>query len=101
MAAISLDLTGAASATGPRQDVAPPPAKAIGGPSAPRRRPTWATMLRRLARSAAFFGSWAPKGLYARALIIIIAPIVILQSILTFVFLDRHWQAVTRRLSTA
>ncbi len=43
----------------------------------------------------------APKGLYTRALIIIIAPIVILQSILTFVFLDRHWQAVTRRLSTA
>ena len=38
------------------------------------------------------FGSWAPKGLYTRALIIIIAPIVILQSILTFVFLDRHWQ---------
>ncbi len=42
-----------------------------------------------------------PKGLYARALIIIIAPIMILQSILTFVFLDRHWQVVTRGLSTA
>ncbi len=56
---------------------------------------------RRLTRSAAFLGSWAPKGLYARALIIIIAPIVILQSILTFVFLDRHWQAVTGRLSVA
>jgi two-component system, OmpR family, osmolarity sensor histidine kinase EnvZ len=42
-----------------------------------------------------------PKGLYARALIIIVAPILILQSILTFVFLDRHWQVVTRRLSTA
>jgi two-component system osmolarity sensor histidine kinase EnvZ len=40
-----------------------------------------------------------PKGLYARALIIIIAPIVILQSILTFVFLDRHYRAVTGRLS--
>jgi two-component system osmolarity sensor histidine kinase EnvZ len=46
-------------------------------------------------------GAWAPKGLYARALIIIIAPIVILQSILTFVFLDRHWQVVTGRLSIA
>jgi two-component system, OmpR family, osmolarity sensor histidine kinase EnvZ len=45
------------------------------------------------------FGSWAPKGLYARALLIIIAPIVILQSILTFVFLDRHYQAVTGRLT--
>ena len=52
-------------------------------------------------KASAYLGSWAPKGLYTRALIIIIAPIVILQSILTFVFLDRHWQAVTRRLSTA
>ena len=41
-----------------------------------------------------------PKGLYARALIIIIAPMVLLQSVLTFVFLERHWQTVTRRLST-
>src|SRR6188474_1707550 len=41
-----------------------------------------------------------PKGLYARALIIIIAPVVLLQSVLTFVFLERHWETVTRRLST-
>ncbi len=40
-----------------------------------------------------------PKGLYTRALIIIITPIVILQSILALVFLDRHWQVVTGRLS--
>jgi len=42
-----------------------------------------------------------PKGLYARALIIIIAPIVILQSVVAFVFMERHWQTVTRRLSAA
>jgi len=54
-----------------------------------------------LSRWLSFIGAWAPKGLYTRALIIIIAPIVILQSILTFVFLDRHWEVVTRRLSTA
>jgi two-component system osmolarity sensor histidine kinase EnvZ len=42
-----------------------------------------------------------PKGLYARALIIIIAPVVLLQSVLTFVFLERHWETVTKRLSTA
>jgi two-component system, OmpR family, osmolarity sensor histidine kinase EnvZ len=42
-----------------------------------------------------------PKGLYARALIIIIAPMVLLQSVITFVFLERHWETVTRRLSTA
>ena len=46
------------------------------------------------------FGDRMPKGLYARALIIIIAPMVLLQSVLTFVFLERHWQTVTHRLST-
>ena len=42
-----------------------------------------------------------PEGLYSRSLLIIIIPIVILQGILTFVFLDRHWQLVTRKLSSA
>ena len=42
-----------------------------------------------------------PKGLYSRSLLIIIVPVVILQGILTFVFLDRHWQLVTRKLSSA
>jgi len=42
-----------------------------------------------------------PKGLYTRALIIIIAPIVLLQSVLVFVFMERHWEFVTKRLSTA
>ncbi len=65
-------------------------------------------MLRRLARIVrfpmlrrfrTFFRDSMPKGLYARALIIIIAPMVLLQSVLTFVFLERHWQMVTRRLS--
>ncbi len=68
---------------------------------AKRHGPRWAQAEQTLRRLTAALGSWAPKGLYARALIIIIAPIVILQSILTFVFLDRHWQVVTSRLSTA
>ena len=42
-----------------------------------------------------------PKGLYTRTLIIIIAPIVLLQGVLAFVFMERHWQSVTRRLSEA
>lgn len=42
-----------------------------------------------------------PKGLYGRSLIIIIAPMVILQSVLAFVFMERHWQTVTQRLSAA
>src|SRR5499427_1441535 len=41
----------------------------------------------------------APKGLYARALIIIIAPIVLLESVVAFTFMERHWNQVTRRLS--
>ena len=45
--------------------------------------------------------SLMPKGLYARALIIIIAPIVLLESVVAFVFMDRHWQEVTYRLSSA
>ncbi|MDJ1159292.1 ATP-binding protein [Chelatococcus sp. SYSU_G07232] len=48
-----------------------------------------------------WFGSFLPKGLYARSLIIIIAPMVILQSVIAYVFMERHWQLVTRRLSSA
>ncbi|MGI9351757.1 MAG: ATP-binding protein [Rhizobiaceae bacterium] len=40
-----------------------------------------------------------PKGLYGRSLIIIIAPMVLLQSVIAFVFMERHWQTVTQRLS--
>jgi two-component system osmolarity sensor histidine kinase EnvZ len=42
-----------------------------------------------------------PKGLYARSLLIIIAPMVILQSVIAFVFLERHWNLVTQTLSVA
>jgi len=54
-----------------------------------------------LKRTARFIANQMPKGLYARALIIIIAPVVLLQSVVAFVFLERHWDLVTRRLSTA
>jgi two-component system osmolarity sensor histidine kinase EnvZ len=47
------------------------------------------------------FKAMMPKGLYARALVIIIAPMVILQSVVAFVFMERHWSLVTRRLSAA
>jgi two-component system osmolarity sensor histidine kinase EnvZ len=42
-----------------------------------------------------------PKGLYARALLIIIVPMVLLQSVVAFVFMERHWNTVTQRLSAA
>lgn len=46
-------------------------------------------------------GDVLPKGLYARSLIIIIAPVVLLQSVIAYTFMERHWQLVTRRLSSA
>ncbi|MEM7619946.1 MAG: ATP-binding protein [Pseudomonadota bacterium] len=46
-------------------------------------------------------GGLLPKGLYVRALLIIITPIVLLIFVLTFVFMERHWESVTKRLSTA
>ena len=52
-------------------------------------------------RAARKLGALLPKGLYARALLIVIAPIVILQCVLTYVFMERHWQRVTMHLSTA
>ncbi len=42
-----------------------------------------------------------PKRLYARSLIIVIAPMILLQSVVAFVFMERHWQTVTQRLSMA
>lgn len=44
---------------------------------------------------------YMPKRLYARSLIIVIAPMLLLQSVVAFVFMERHWQTVTQRLSTA
>jgi len=45
------------------------------------------------------FKGWMPTGLYARALLIMIVPMVVLQSVVAFVFMERHWNTVTRRLS--
>ncbi|OXT00919.1 two-component sensor histidine kinase [Notoacmeibacter marinus] len=40
-----------------------------------------------------------PKRLYARSLIIVIAPMLILQSVIALVFMERHWTRVTEMLS--
>ncbi|OZB08845.1 MAG: two-component sensor histidine kinase [Rhizobiales bacterium 39-66-18] len=59
----------------------------------------------RLAHANARFGAWfnrvTPKGLYPRSLLIIVIPMVILQSVVAFVFMERHYNTVTRRLSAA
>jgi two-component system osmolarity sensor histidine kinase EnvZ len=51
------------------------------------------------ARMGRWFNSFMPKGLYARSLLIIIMPMVLLQSVVAFVFMERHWNLVTQRLS--
>jgi len=55
-------------------------------------RKTWKSVSRWIARRM-------PKGIYTRTLIIIIAPMVLLQSVIAYVFMERHWQMVTERLS--
>ncbi len=52
-------------------------------------------------RLGSAFKSWMPTGLYARALLIMIVPMVVLQSVVAFVFMERHWNTVTRHLSAA
>jgi len=64
----------------------------------------WRMRLRTHPLTQRFFSLVAellPKGLYARALLIIITPIVVLEGVIAFAFMERHWQAVTRRLSEA
>ncbi|WP_186398552.1 ATP-binding protein [Stappia sp. P2PMeth1] len=42
-----------------------------------------------------------PKGLFTRTLLIIVIPLVVMQAVLAFVFLERHYNLVTQRLSDA
>src|SRR5580704_5749919 len=42
-----------------------------------------------------------PKGLYGRSLLIVILPMVLLQAAVAAVFMERHWELVTHRLSAA
>ena len=42
-----------------------------------------------------------PKRLFPRSLLIVVLPLVILQSVVAYVFLQRHWELVTQRLSEA
>lgn len=40
-----------------------------------------------------------PKGLFARSLLIVILPMLLLQTAVVYFFMERHWQAITIRLS--
>ena len=70
----------------------------------PTIRSTYAYRLWRrspIGRISRWLGRKMPTGLYARSLLIIIVPMVLLQSIVAYIFMERHWQTVTQRLSTA
>lgn len=51
------------------------------------------------------FGRWLkrrmPTGLYMRSVLIVIIPMLLLQSVVAAVFMERHWRLVTERLSNA
>ena len=40
-----------------------------------------------------------PAGLYPRSLIIVVAPMVLLQSLMTYFIMEQHWSEVTKQLS--
>src|SRR5258708_4953563 len=61
----------------------------------------WRDLTAGPSRFLAMVGDYMPKGLYARSLLIIITPIVILQAVVAYVFMEKHWQSVTARLSAA
>lgn len=47
------------------------------------------------------FKTVLPKSLSGRALLILVLPTVLIQIVMAYVFFDRHWDDVTRRMSTA
>ena len=50
---------------------------------------------------AAFLKNYMPTGLLPRSLLIIVMPVVVTQIVVAFVFMERHWNTVTQRLSRA
>jgi len=42
-----------------------------------------------------------PRSLLGRSLLIIVMPLILLQIVSTWIFYDRHWETITRRLATA
>jgi len=42
-----------------------------------------------------------PRSLYGRSLLIIVMPLILLQVVSAWIFFDRHWDTITKRLSTS
>jgi len=82
-----------AGMSAPGRDAAPGAAGAVGGDGhQPQRRTLWWRFNRFLERHL-------PEDLYRRSMIIVIAPMLLLQTIMAGVFLERHWERVTKTLS--
>jgi two-component system osmolarity sensor histidine kinase EnvZ len=45
------------------------------------------------------FKKWLPRTLFARTLMIVIAPLLVVQLISAYIFFERHWDDITRRLA--
>lgn len=52
-------------------------------------------------RSEAAMKQFLPRTLLVRALLIVVIPLILLQLVTAYVFYDRHWDTISRRLSTA
>ena len=50
---------------------------------------------------ALYIKRFLPRTLFGRALLIIVSPLILLQVISTHIFYDRHWDTITRRLSSS
>jgi len=76
-------------------------ANAVAGAGATVFRPVVGPLTQPWDRLGRWLKSVMPKGLYARSLLIIIVPMVVLQSVVALLFLERHWNLVTTYLSSA
>src|SRR5690606_3852604 len=52
-----------------------------------------------LRRSKRWLKRWLPTRLYTRSVLIVIIPMLLLQTVVAAVFMERHWRMVTERLS--
>lgn len=75
--------------------------KLAAGRSSGKKMPLWHRFRLAWRRFSRMTFLHLPKGLVGRSLLIIIVPMVVFQSVLAFVFMERHWQSVTQRLSAA
>lgn len=50
---------------------------------------------------ALYIKRFLPRTLFGRSLLIIVSPLILLQVISTHIFYDRHWDTITRRLSSS